>query len=302
MKLASLADGTRDGALCVVSRNLRIATIAYDVAPTLQAALDDWDFVAPRLGALYEEANREPTGSRWFELEADQLMAPLPRVYSSIRANSDGAGQPQLERGPALVGGPLVELDLGTRRYAASAELAVLTDDVPAGVDESQAGMHIRLLLLTLCCMPLEAEQSAVATAFDRQLHIAAAPIALTPDELGAAWDGYRLQLPLQWQQEGHPAADMLVPESLPALLAAAARHRPLPAGTLLRATAIFQDTAVDANEKAKTLISPAPLTAEKPLQLSMQDATGRDLFGAIQQGGPETAEDTADDEAEMPA
>ena len=67
MKLATLRNGTRDGALCVVSRDLKLATIAYDVAPSLQAALDDWDFAAPLLGTLYEQANQGPSGSRWWK-------------------------------------------------------------------------------------------------------------------------------------------------------------------------------------------------------------------------------------------
>ena len=62
MKLGTLKNDTRDGALCVVARDLKVATVAYDVAPTLQAALDDWDFCAPRLEALYREAGAGAQG------------------------------------------------------------------------------------------------------------------------------------------------------------------------------------------------------------------------------------------------
>src|SRR4051812_1507680 len=81
MKLASIKNDTRDGALAVVSRDLARATLAYDVAPTLQAALDDWDYCVPLLTSLYEELNRGATGSRYFSFDAAQCEAPLPRAY-----------------------------------------------------------------------------------------------------------------------------------------------------------------------------------------------------------------------------
>src|SRR5947208_1867445 len=84
MKLATLKNDTRDGALIVVSRDLKHATVAYDVASTLQAALDDWDYLSPQLQNLYDGLNRAPQalGSRAFEPDPRQLAAPLPRAYN----------------------------------------------------------------------------------------------------------------------------------------------------------------------------------------------------------------------------
>src|SRR6266849_3389857 len=94
MKLGSLKNDTRDGALIVVSKNLRHARIACEVAPTLQAVLDDWDYLAPQLKELYDDLNRSP-GPRAFELDPRQLAAPLPRAYQWVDAS---AYLPHVER------------------------------------------------------------------------------------------------------------------------------------------------------------------------------------------------------------
>src|SRR5579871_3285701 len=88
MKLASIKNETRDGALAVVSRDLTRATLAYDVAPTLQAALDDWDYCAPQLQNLYEQLNGGVGGSRVFAFEAAQCEAPLPRAFQWLDASA----------------------------------------------------------------------------------------------------------------------------------------------------------------------------------------------------------------------
>ena len=91
MKLATLKDGTRDGTLLVVSRNLKHAAKADHLAPTLQAALDDWDFAAPLLEQLSNELNdgaAPSASSRAFALDAKQLMAPLARAYQWLDASA----------------------------------------------------------------------------------------------------------------------------------------------------------------------------------------------------------------------
>ena len=87
MKLATLKDGTRDGCLVVVSRDLKYALKADHIAPTLQSALDDWDYCAPQLEQLYNEANARQS-TRLFDLDTAQLMAPLPRAHQFADASS----------------------------------------------------------------------------------------------------------------------------------------------------------------------------------------------------------------------
>src|SRR3546814_18952407 len=79
MKLASLRDGSRDGRLLVVRRDLERAVMA-ESARTLQAALDDWTAVAPRLeheaDALARHAREDS-----FAFDANHCHAPLPRAF-----------------------------------------------------------------------------------------------------------------------------------------------------------------------------------------------------------------------------
>jgi fumarylacetoacetate (FAA) hydrolase len=83
MKLATLKDGTRDGQLAVVARDLKTAHIADGIAPSLQAALDDWGFIAPQLAALYEDLNAG-RARRPFDFDPGRCMAPLPRAYQFV--------------------------------------------------------------------------------------------------------------------------------------------------------------------------------------------------------------------------
>lgn len=319
MKLASLNNGTRDGALCVVSRNLKLATVAYDVAPTLQAALDDWDYVAPLLGELYEEANRKPSGSRWFELDPAQLAAPLPRAYAwisaaaypahleQVRAASglsmpdDSRKEPWLTqgRGDGLLG-PTAEIVLDDEALQLDLEagLAVVTGDVPRGIKRERAGEHIRLVLLAnefVARASLSGELTKGSGPFHSRIGLALSPVAVTPDELGAGWDGRRVQLTLEVklndEQLGAPHAATDMAFDFPALIAAAARHRALSAGTLLTAGAIANR---DADAGACSLIGKAAVAAAQEdagnallrsgdrLHIEMRDSAQQSIFGAI--------------------
>lgn len=320
MKLASLNNGTRDGALCVVSRDLKIATVAYDVAPSLQAALDDWDYTAPLLGALYEEANRHPEGSRWFELDPAQLAAPLPRLYSWVSAAAylpylermraalglampeDSRKEPWLTQGRAdAVLGPRDDLfiendDIG---LDLAASIAVITGDVPHGVKRERAGEYIQLFLLAnefIAWPQLSRELTKGSGPFHSRIALSLSPVAVTPDELGAAWDGRRVHLPLQTEVNGerlgapHAGTDMQF--DFPALIAAAARTRPLGAGTLLTSgTVANRDSSIGvcSLREKQALQGDGADSAEAALRggdrvrIDMHDTT-QSVFGAIEQ------------------
>src|SRR6266571_5181287 len=195
MKLGTLKNDTRDGALVVVSKNLKHAVVAYEAAPTLQSALDDWGYIAAQLKQLYDDLNRAP-GPRAFELDPRQLAAPLPRAYQWLDAsaylphvelvrNARGAAMPaELGKNPLMYQGdsdyfigPCDPIEAAGEDWGIDleAEIAVFLGDVPMGVNPDRAGDHIRLLAL-------------VNDVSFREL---------MPDELGDAWDGKEVRLPV---------------------------------------------------------------------------------------------------------
>jgi fumarylacetoacetate (FAA) hydrolase len=322
MKLASLKDDTRDGALCVVSRDLRIATIAYDVAPTLQAALDDWDYCAPRLQDLYDAANRAPEGSRWFEPDLAKLHAPLPRAYQWLDASGylSHAERARKARGAELTRElreePLMyqgdsDAFLGARDPVPvesedwgidlEAELAVILDDVPMGVKREKAAEHIRLFMLvndvTLRNL-VPAELSKGFGFLQSKTWTAFSPVAVTPDELGAAWDGRKLHLPLTVHVNGtllgQPNAGTDMTFDFPRLIVHAAKTRPLGAGAILGSgTVSNKDTKVGvcciAERRALEMIAGGKATTPflkfgDRVEIEMRDADGRSVFGEIEQ------------------
>lgn len=322
MKLGSLKNDTRDGALCVVSRDLGTATVAFDVAPTLQAALDDWDFCAPRLAELFDDANRKPEGSRWFAPDFARFMAPLPRAYQRLVAcaypsHAERLGQARAEgsaRGPreepplrqaasdAFLG-PRDPIPVENADWAIDfgAGLAVVLGDVPVAVKRERAAEHIRLVVLAheLALRELAPVELARGSApVQSQPWTAFAPLAVTLDELNAAWDGRRVQLAVKahvnGRMLGQPNAGSDMAFDFPRLVAYAARTRPLSAGTILAsgivsnrdaklgACSIAEQRALEALEHG------APrtpfLSFGDRLEIVAHDADGRAIFGTIEQ------------------
>ena len=159
MKLATLNDGSRDGALCVVSRDLKTAQLADRIAPTLQAALDDWSFIAPQLNELYQQLNAG-RGHRSFEFDPARCMAPLPRAYQWADASAyvnhvelvrkaRKAEMPEsfwedplmYQGGSDDLLGPMDDIVLAHEEWGIDfeAEIAVVTGDVPSGATPDQA-------------------------------------------------------------------------------------------------------------------------------------------------------------------
>lgn len=263
MKLATLDDGTRDGQLAVVSRDLKTAHIADGIAPSLRAALDDWAFISPQLDTLYRQLN-EGKARRPFDFDPARCMAPLPRASARV-AGAAYLHHHELERRAA--GGELLAAwrDAPVLRQAASdgflgprqdlvlareewgidfgAELALVSGDLAQGATADAAHGQIRLLLLandiTLqnlvagereLGLGLGLLQSKPATSF--------APVAVTPDELGEAWRGGKATLPLRVVWNGNPVGTLEAGEDMgfnfPQLLAALASSRKVAAGTIV--------------------------------------------------------------------
>ena len=228
MKLATYKDGSRDGQLVVVSRDLGLAHFATGSATRLQQALDDWNFIAPQLQDLYVTLNHGKARHA-FAFDARQCMAPLPRAYQ----HATGAAYPQhqallrraadtappdthptsvwlAQRGSDDFLGPTDDAWFGAEAWGIdfAAQLAVITGDVDMGASPAQALDGVRLLLLAnawtlhhLVAAELVADpgmgllQSQPTTTFS--------PVAVTPDELGDAWRGGRLHATLQTSLNG---------------------------------------------------------------------------------------------------
>jgi fumarylacetoacetate (FAA) hydrolase len=321
MKLGTLKNDTRDGELVVVSKSLRHAAIASGIAPTLQAALDDWDYIAPQLKQLYDEVNRAP-GSRAFELDPRKLAAPLPRAYQWLDASSylahvelvrkaRGAEMPpEFKKDPLMYQGDSeyfigacdpVQATSEDWGIDLEAEVAVFLGDVPMGVKHAHAGDHIRLLALVndvslRNLIPAELAkgfgflQSKAPTAFS--------PVAVTPDELGGAWDGKRVHLAVAVHVNdkplGAPDCGKDMQFDFPHLIAHAAKTRPLGAGTVLGSGTISNYGHKSGNACIAELRALETVQQGKPVtpylkfgdrvRIEMLDAAGDSIFGAIDQ------------------
>jgi fumarylacetoacetate (FAA) hydrolase len=321
MKLATLRDGSRDGQLVVVSRDLTIAHHASHIASRLQQALDDWGFIAPQLNDLYVTLN-EGRARHAYAFDPAQCLAPLPRAYQwadgsayvnhvELVRRARGAEMPQsfwtdplmYQGGSDDLLGPMEDIVCADEAWGIDfeAEVAVVTDDVPMGTAAAAAGAHVRLVMLVndvslRNLIPPELAkgfgffQSKPATAFS--------PVAVTPDELGEAWDGRKLNLPLvvHWNGErvgsAHAGTDMVF--DFPQLIAHAARTRNLRAGSIVGSgTVSNKDTSRGysciAEKRALEMIADSKPSTEfmkygDRVRIEMFDGAGRSIFGAIDQ------------------
>ena len=259
MKLASLKDG-RDGRLVIVSRDLSQAVEASDIAPTLQAALDEWDVVAPQLEARFELLQAGQIESFAFDQAA--CASPLPRAFTwmdgsaylnhvELVRKARGAEVPEsfysdplmYQGGSDSFIGPRDAIIASDEAHGIDmeAEITVITDDVPMGVSAKDAEGHIKLIMLVndvslRGLIPNELRkgfgfvQGKASSAFS--------PVAVTPDELGSAWEDSTIDLPLLVDYNGkafgkaNVKTDMTF--NMAELVAHAARTRELCAGSII--------------------------------------------------------------------
>ena len=229
MKLATYKDGSRDGQLVVVSRDLSHAHYATGIAHTLQQVLDDWNFLSPQLQDLYGALNRAGDGSAYasqarhaFAFDPRQCMAPLPRAYQwadasaylnhevlmhqarGVELPASYTTDPLLTQGASDdFLGPCDDVVCVSETYGIDfeAELAVITSDVRMGATPAQALDGIRLVMLAndVSLRHLMAPEQARGVGFFQSKPATTfSPVAVTLDELGTAWDKGRLSLTLQ--------------------------------------------------------------------------------------------------------
>lgn len=222
MKLATYRDGSRDGQLVVVSRDLSLAHYASGVATRLQQVLDDWNFLSPQLEDLSATLNGGKARHA-FAFDPALCHAPLPRTYQWALAPTVAAGRPPQLASDELLG-PRDEavLPADPTEVGLQAGLAVVTGDVPRGATPAQALERVRLVLLAHV-WSLDGRTPQPAGAF--------APVAVTPDELGEAWRDGRVHLPVDTTVDG--AAQPASPD-FGELLATLACARAVRAGSLI--------------------------------------------------------------------
>lgn len=321
MKLATLKDGSRDGQLVVVSRDLKTAHYATDVAGKLQTVLDDWHFFAPQLQDLYDALNagraRHP-----FNFDARQCMAPLPRAYQwadgsayvnhvELVRRARGAEMPpefwtdplMYQGGSDDLLGPCDDIVCASESFGIDfeAEVAVITGDVRMGATPEQAAEGIRLLVLAndvslRNLIPAELAkgfgffQSKPATAFS--------PVAVTPDELGDAWRERKVHLPLNvwWNSNkvGSPDCGVDMVFDFGQLIAHICKTRNVRAGSIVGSGTISNVDrskgycCIAEKRTLETIESGQPVTPfmryGDAVKIEMFDGQGRSIFGAIDQ------------------
>jgi fumarylacetoacetate (FAA) hydrolase len=331
MKLASFNDGSRDGRLVVVSKDLTRCCAAGYIAPTLQHALDNWERVAPRLEALYTDVEHQAVPcERFHEREA---LSPLPRAYQwadgsayinhvELVRKARGAEVPEsFYHDPLMYQGgsdgflaPRQDIPLGDVSWGCDmeGEIACITDDVPMGVSKEDAATHIKLLMLVndVSLRGLIPGELAKGFGFFQSKPASAfSPVAVTPDELGDAWQGNVIHLPLMVDYNGQPFgranAGVDATFSLADLVAHAAKTRSLGAGTIIGSgtvsnqgpdgdpgkpvsegglgySCIAEIRMIEqiASGEAKTRF----MQPGDTVRVEMRNAAGHSIFGAIEQ------------------
>ena len=260
MKLASLKSG-RDGELCVVNRALTKAVKVTQIAKTMQMAIENWDVVAPRLEEVYQQLNVvEPADA--FAFNPKDCDSPFPRNYQWLDGSayvnhvelvrkSRGVEMPEnfwhdplmYQGGSDKFIGPCDHIVVPDEEYGIDfeAEIAVITDNVPMASNAEAAKSHIKLIMLVNDVSLRNLAKSEVAKGFgflQAKPASSFSPVAVTPDELGSAWDGNRINLPLKSYLNnklfGQPNASDDMVFSFPQLVAHAALTRELTAGTII--------------------------------------------------------------------
>jgi len=319
MKLASLKHG-RDGRLVVVSRDLSRCAPADTIAPTLQAALDDWAAAEPQLRAAFEALEADPAAAQPFEAAA--CASPLPRAYHWVDGSAyvnhvelvrkaRGAKMPETfwtdplvyQGGSDAFLGPRDAIELADEAWGIDfeAEVAVITDDVAMATPAERAGEHIKLLMLVNDVSLRNLIPGELAKGFgfyQSKPSSAFSPVAITPDELGAAWDGAKVSLPLSATLNerliGTPNAGVDMTFTFPQLIAHVTKSRPLGAGTIIGSGTISNVDRTAGScclaevRMLETLAEGAPKTPFMKfgdrIRIEMRSAAGDNLFGAIDQ------------------
>jgi fumarylacetoacetate (FAA) hydrolase len=321
MKLATYKDGSRDGQLLVVSRDLSSAHYATGIASKLQQVLDDWNFLSPQLQDLYETLN-SGKARHAFPFESAQCMAPLPRAYQwadgsafinhveLVRKARHSEVPDTFYTDPLMYQGgsddfigPRDDVVVASEAFGIDfeAEIAVITADVGMGTTPDQAIDGVRLVMLAndvslRNLIPAELAkgfgffQSKPATAFS--------PVAVTTDELGSAWQGGRLHMTLQstWngRKVGMCEAGPEMTFHFGQLIAHICKTRNVRAGSVIGSGTVSNKdwthgySCIAEKRAIETIEGGAPVTEfmkfGDTIRIEAKARDGHSVFGAIEQ------------------
>jgi fumarylacetoacetate (FAA) hydrolase len=321
MKLGTLHNGTRDGVLAVVSKDLQTYLEATGVAPTMQAALDSWDTCHPGLQELYAALNAgKAEGAK--STDDATWHSPLPRAYEWIDGSAyinhivlvrkaRGAEPPAtLETDPLVYQGgsghflrPTEDISFESEEFGIDfeAEVAVILGDTPRRTSASEAGKYVRLLTIVNDVTLRNLIPPELAKGFGffvSKPSTAFAPFAITPDELGDAWQDLRVHLPLRTEYNGELFGD---PESGPdmhfgfgELIQHVTQTRPLTAGTIVGSGTVSNEdlsrgSSCLAEKRMLEKINDGEFKTPfmrfgDNVRIEMLDREGNSLFGEIKQ------------------
>ena len=320
MKLASLNQG-RDGVLLVVSRDLSRAVKVPQIAATLQAALDHWAASKPKLEAVYQRLN-DGLEQGAFAFDQAACHSPLPRAYHwadgsayvnhvELVRKARGAEMPEsFWHDPLMYQGgadcfiaPQAPIQMADEAWGIDleAEIAVITDDVPMGVTPAEAASHIQLLMLVNDVSLRNLIPGELAKGFgfyQSKPSSSFSPLAITPDELGDAWQGGKVHRPLVSHINGalfgQPDAGVDMTFNFPTLVAHAAKTRPLGTGSIIGSGTVsnYDRSAGSSCLAEKRMLEIVEQGEAKTpflkfgdrVRIEMFDAAGHSLFGAIDQ------------------
>lgn len=331
MKLATLKNNTRDGLLVVVNKALTKCVAVPEIAENLQQALDHWQSVEPQLNEVYFALNE---GELVNEMDFDQDLceSPLPRAYQwadgsayvnhvELVRKARGAEMPpsfwtdplMYQGGSDAFIGPRDDIPVSSEDWGIDfeGEVAVITDDVPMGASADEAASAIKLIMLVndVSLRGLIPNELAKGFGFFQSKPSSVfSPVAVTPDELGDAWDGGKVNLPLLSYYNGSPfgcpnaGVDMTF--EFPELVAHAAKTRPLSAGAIIGSGTVSNKQGTDFGtaiseggvgysciaevRMIETIRDGKPSTSFMKfgdrIKIDMQDDAGNSIFGAIDQ------------------
>jgi len=321
MKLATYKDGSRDGQLAVVSRDLSTAHYATGIASKLQQVLDDWNFLSPQLQDLYETLNNGKARHA-FPFEPAQCMAPLPRAYQwadgsafinhveLVRKARNSEVPETFYTDPLMYQGgsddfigPRDDVVVASEAFGIDfeAEIAVITADVSMGTSPDQAIESVRLVMLAndvslRNLIPAELAkgfgflQSKPATAFS--------PVAVTTDELGDTWQGGRLHMTLQSTWNGRKVGMCDAGDEMTfhfgQLIAHLCKTRNVRAGSVIGSGTVSNKdwahgySCIAEKRAIETIEGGAPVTEfmkfGDTIRIEMTGQDGQSIFGAIDQ------------------
>lgn len=331
MKLATLRDGSRDGQLVVVSKDLKRAVLVPEIAPTLQDALDRWETVERNLQECYLALNSGKCSDD-IAFQQDQCESPLPRAYQwadgsayvnhvELVRKARNAEMPasfwqdplMYQGGSDSFLGPRDDIAVPSDEWGIDfeGEIAIVTGDVPMATTAANAAKHIRLLMLVndVSLRGLIPGELAKGFGFFQSKPSSAfSPVAVTPDELGDAWQESKLHLPLRSTYNGdlfgEPNAGVDMTFNFARLIEHAAKSRPLAAGSIIGSGTVSNKQGTEHGSAIseggvgysciaevrmiETIRDGQPSTRfmqyGDTIHMEMQDAEGRSIFGSIEQ------------------